>query len=207
LDRLAAEPLVIETVHPRSGKPGRVGIGKLDLQMLFGFLIKNPDTQAMLPMAIAAMDQGDFSAVAPYLLMFADFMGGMRGMPEAMDAASGISPERAARVRREASDTLLEDILNYPGPALAEALGVADLGEPFRAPLSSPVPALFLSGDRDGRTYVESHREAAAGFEHAVHVIVEGAGHDLFMASPEVGDRIATFLAGKPTSSAPIQAR
>lgn len=90
------------------------------------------------------------------------------------------------------------------GPALAEALGVRDLGEDFRAPLVMPVPPLFLSGDRDGRTYVESHRELAAGFENAVHDVVEGAGHDLFMASPEVGERIRDFLAGRPTSDEPI---
>ena len=207
LDRLHEKPVVVEARHPRTQEPARVGIGKLDLQMLLGFMIKNPDTQMTLPMWIAAMDAGDFSAVAPYLLMFAEHMRGMGGMSEAMDAASGISPERRTRVQREMVGTFLEDALNFPGDALAKPLSITDLGDTFRGPLKSDVPALFLSGDLDGRTYVQSHRELAAGFKNGVHVVVQGAGHDLFMASPEVTEHIVQFMAGGTISAGPIQAQ
>jgi pimeloyl-ACP methyl ester carboxylesterase len=126
-------------------------------------------------------------------------------MPEAMDAASGGSSARLARIAAEAPGTLLEDALNFPGVALAEALEITDLGDAFRAPLRSAVPTLLLSGDRDGRTYIESHRQLAAGLRGSIHVVVEGAGHDLFMDAPEVTARIVAFLAGQAVSPAPIR--
>ncbi len=205
LDRLDAEPIVVEAVHPRTQAKARVGVGKLDVQIILGFMIKNPDTQQALPMWIDAMDRGDFSPIAPYLLMMAGQLRGLSGMSEAMDAASGISPGRRQRILREMPGTLLEDALNFPGDALAGPLGITDLGDDFRGPLKSSVPALFLSGDLDGRTYLESHRELAAGFSNGTHVVVEGAGHDLFMSALEVSERILAFMAGREVSADPIR--
>ena len=149
------------------------------------------------------MSRGDFSALAPISLQLRQFPG-FAGMSEAMDAASGISPARAAQVAREREHALLGDLLNFPSVELAQPLGIERLPSSFRAPVQSDVPTLFLSGTLDGRTYVESHRETARGFSTATHVIIEGAGHDLFMSSPQVERRILDFLARGVTSSEPI---
>ena len=203
LDGLAEKPAKIRAVHPATGKVSEVVVGKGEIQLLTGFLVKNPDTLANLPLAYLAMSQGDFSALAPYLVEFKK-LDSMRGMPEAMDAASGMSAARRARIARERRTAVLDDLLNFPGPDLASSLRIESLPDSFRAPLTSKVPALFLSGSLDGRTYVESHREIAAGFENATHVVIENAGHDLFMVSDEVGQRIEEFLRKGETSGAPI---
>jgi pimeloyl-ACP methyl ester carboxylesterase len=119
-------------------------------------------------------------------------------MPEAMDVASGISPERLVRVREQARTSILGDALNYPMPHLQRDFGVPDLGDRFRAPLQTDVPALFLTGTLDGRTYPEEHAETIAGFSRATHVVVENAGHNLFMVSPEVTQVIVEFMKGRP---------
>lgn len=204
LARLAAAPARTRFVDPRSGEPVVVTISKLDLQRVVGYLIKNPSTLRLLRAWLPALAAGEVAALAPIVAQAASEAQGMRGMPEVMDAASGASRARQAQVRREAPGTLLEDTLNYPGLALAEALGAPDLGEAFRAPLVSAIPTLLLSGTLDGRTYVDSHRELAATLGQATHVVVEGAGHDLFLASPEVVARIVAFLAGREVSAAPI---
>ena len=202
-DSLEADPVRVTTRDPRSGAEVELVIGKGEIQSLTGYLVKNPETLRNLPLAFLAMAQGDYSALAPYLVGFKT-LSSMRGMPEAMDAASGISAERQARVERERETAVLGDLLNFPGPELAGALGIELLPDSFRAPLESKVPALFLSGSLDGRTYVESHRELAAGFSNAIHIVVENAGHDLFMSSDEVGRRIAEFLATGSTSGTAI---
>lgn len=204
LARLAAAPARASFVDPRSGQSVVVTISKLDLQRVVGYLIKNPSTLRLLRAWLPALAAGEVSALAPIVAQAASEAQGMRGMPEAMDAASGASRARQAQVRREAPGTLLEDTLNYPGLALAEALGVPDLGDDFRAPLDSAIPTLLLSGTLDGRTYVESHRELAATLGRSTHVLVEGAGHDLFLASPEVVARIVAFVGGREVSAAPI---
>ena len=68
----------------------------------------------------------------------------------------------------------------------------------FRAPVVSTVPTLFLSGTLDGRTYPESAAETAARFANGTHVLIENAGHNLFMVSPEVTEVILAFLEGRP---------
>ncbi|MCG8456559.1 MAG: alpha/beta hydrolase [Holophagales bacterium] len=205
LKRLEAEPVTSSTVDPRTGAEVSVAIGALDVRLLVGYLIKNPATLAMLPGLVTQMGAGDFSTFARFALQGRSQLRGFRGMPEAMDATSGISDERRTRVVEQAPGTLLRDALNYPGPALAAPLGLKPLPKRFRAPLESDVPALFLSGTLDGRTYVESHRELAAGFSRAAHVVVENAGHDLFLASPEVLERMRAFLAGAAVSAEPIR--
>ena len=107
----------------------------------------------------------------------------------------------------ERDSALLGDTLNFPVLPdwnYATALGITELPECFRGPLLSGVPTLFLSGTLDGRTYPSSHREMAEGFSRATFVAVEGAGHDLFMSSPDVEERILDFLAHDRTSAQPI---
>ncbi|MGY1424807.1 alpha/beta hydrolase [Lysobacter sp. A289] len=53
-----------------------------------------------------------------------------------------------------------------------------DLGEAFRAPLQSDVPALFISGTLDGRTPPGNAKALMPGFSDAAHLLVHGASHD-----------------------------
>ncbi|MEM7583072.1 MAG: alpha/beta hydrolase [Acidobacteriota bacterium] len=208
LERLEKEPIVVETQNPRGGDTVKLGIGRLDVQILTGFLIKNPETQAQIPMLYAALDSGNAAQVAPFFLRLRHYFGEtMAGMPEAMEATSSVSPARRARVLAERDQALLGDTLNLPvlpDWSLSKALGVTELPAAFRSPLRSKVPTLFLSGTLDGRTYPASHRELAAGFSRSTFLTIEGAGHDLFMSSPRVEERILDFLARGVTSEKPI---
>ncbi|MBT8472579.1 MAG: alpha/beta hydrolase [Marinicaulis sp.] len=119
-----------------------------------------------------------------------------RVMSLAMDIASGISEERLALVNEQAKTGLIGDYLNFPMPHLRGAMGL-DLGEDFRASPQSDIPTLLLSGTLDGRTYPESQQEAFSGFSNLSTVIVENAGHNLFMVSPDVSDVILRFMRGE----------
>ena len=206
-ERLEENPVSITAAHPRTGAASKITIGKLDLQLLTGYLIKNPETQADIPLMYAALEAGDFSQVAPYVLMFRGYLTGLSGMSDAMDAASSLSSHRRTQILRERGSALLGDTLNFPVLPdwnFAKALGTSELPDSFRSPIRTKVPALFLSGSLDGRTYPRSHRELALGFSNASFVTIEGAGHDLFMVSEEVEDRILEFLSRGKSSEAPI---
>jgi len=123
-----------------------------------------------------------------------------------MDAASGISPRRARRVARQAKTSLLGDALNFPIPHIdAAVLGVPELGEAFRQPVTSDVPALFLSGTLDGRTYPESAAEIASRFSRATRLIVENGGHNLLEADPAIGAAVVAFMQAKPLGTTTIR--
>ena len=83
----------------------------------------------------------------------------------------------------------------------------SNLGEAFRAPLRSDVPALFVSGTLDGRTPPANAVALLPGFSDAVHLLVRGASHDdeLWLGNPKIAAHVAGFLAGRPVIDAELE--
>ena len=199
LDRLRESPVVVD-VESR-GETVPLAITAFDVQALAANMLGGPETSMQLPSMFAAMRAGDFSAVAPWIV-WTKGPRGVDAMSAAMDAASGASLLRRARIAREARRTLLGDAINFPGPEQAAALGVPDLGPGFRAPVVSDVPVLLISGTMDGRTPVGNADEVDAGLSNSAHLVIEGAGHSdpLFLGSPLILDRMRAFFDGEPVT-------
>lgn len=152
LDQVAANPPRI-TVRLRNGEPFERTLGPFEMQLITGYMISDPDRVTSILGAYVKAAEGQYGFFSDVLQPTISF----GGMPEAMDLASGISPERLARVQAEADTALLGDALNFPVPHLRGTIPSIDLGEEFREPVVSDRPALFLSGTLDGRTYPEAH--------------------------------------------------
>lgn len=193
-ERLEANPLTV-TAGGADG-PVALTLGAFGVQYLAGGLIANPPTLSMLPGLYLALEAGDTSMMTPF---FGDVAGlfSVRGMPETMDLASGISPTRLAMVEREARTAVLGDALNFPMPHLLGVVPGIDLGEAFRAPLATRVPALLVSGSLDGRTVLEEQDEVATQFGVKSRVIVENAGHNVWESHPEVQELLVRFFRGE----------
>jgi pimeloyl-ACP methyl ester carboxylesterase len=119
-----------------------------------------------------------------------------------MDLSSGASAERLARIEREAATSLLGNAINFPAMYLSEAWGAVDLGDAFRRPLTSDVPALLLVGDLDPRTPVDNAREIASTLPHARVVVLENATHqfDLF-GDASIRECLGRFLRGEAVTT------
>jgi pimeloyl-ACP methyl ester carboxylesterase len=199
LNELEARPKSVTLTHPETGKNMTVTIGKLDLQRQIADMLFAPDTYAGLPDFIARLEQGDWTALA--LIAGADRFASMSSMMSiAMDCASGISPARKQRIAEEAKWTLLGDAIGIPFPEICEGLNIPDLGDDFRAPLRSDVPALLISGTLDGRTRPRQAEELRRTMPNATTLIIEGAGHSdpLFLSSPKILETMKAFLRGEP---------
>lgn len=154
LERLDEGPVFVDV----SGR--RVGISKFDVQRFLATRIGLIRGQSeRLPALVTWMEEGDFDDVALELLEERAGAPLWTAMSWMMDAASGASPARLARIEEEARETLLADAVNFPYPWTGEAWGSPDLGEEFRAPLVSTVPVLFLTGELDARTPASNARE------------------------------------------------
>jgi pimeloyl-ACP methyl ester carboxylesterase len=195
--RLEAQPAATKVML--KGAPAEIRMGGFGVQMLAGGLIANPQSLAMLPAMYLALDAGRTDVLAPFLGDVADLLN-LRGMPEAMDLASGISPRRLALVQREGRSAVLGETLNFPMPQLLGAIPGVDLGEGFRAPMRIDHPALLVAGSLDGRTVLAEQDEVAAQFQHKSRVIVENAGHNVFEAHPEVQGLLVRFFRGEPVA-------
>lgn len=195
-DGLERDPAPVEFISAdlRDTVPSLVSRYEVELATIDR--LQDPETMVTVPYAYRRMARGDFSVVASS----PPEVGGLEAMSEAMDAASGISEERLFRFLREDETHLLGGGDDLANAYMGAALGVPDLGETFRAPVRSEIPALFISGTLDGRTPVANAEQVLEGFPDGQHLIIENAGHsdDLFLSSPDIQEVMEAFLAERP---------
>ena len=195
MSQLEQAPIEVEA------KGTRLLIGKEGFQYLLRRDIGDTnDTRNVIRM-IRDTAKGDYAMLGAFAARrYAEVGGGAALMGFAMDCASGTSSERMARINREIAGSLLGVMTNYPFPQICEALGIQALPESFRAPVTSTVPALFISGSLDSNTPPYQAEEVRWGFPVSVHVIVENAGHESTLTLPDVRRLMVDFLLGKDVS-------
>lgn len=195
--RLEAQPGTAEIIDPTTKQKVIVPVTKAAIQALAAANI-GTETVARYPYMYYAASQGDYRPVAQWWLNFTRSTIG-NAMSFMMDCYSGATVARRERIEREAKTAILANYADQVFPEVCEAWGNPDLGDAFRAPVKSDVPALFISGTLDGRTPISNAEEYAAGFTHAHHLILEGAVHSdpLFLSSPKILTTMIAFLRGE----------
>jgi pimeloyl-ACP methyl ester carboxylesterase len=202
LDGLQRQPVRVQTINPITQQPSAVGISKFDIQHLTAQALGMEQQMRSLPRAYFKMSRGEFDDMAKVLIVMRSRAGVESAMKQMMDCSSGASPQRLARIREQANQSLLGDTINFPYPDIAEAWGNPDLGPAYRAPIQSMVPILLICGDLDARTPVANARELMAGLPAAQLIVAENGGHDLNMfGTPALRSLIAEFLHDQKISS------
>ncbi|MEM9921922.1 MAG: alpha/beta fold hydrolase [Bacteroidota bacterium] len=196
--RLKNEP-VTSSYKNRRGGMDTVSISNFELQAAIAtFYLKNPWDSKELPKVYAQMYDGDFSGIAPDVMVVKRYIfDGIRPMSLAMDMQSGISKERQQIVDQQIETSILGSTINFLLYEWMTNLDFPQLPDPFRAMPTNKVEALLLSGTMDGRTYLKSGQAIAQKFVNGQHVIIENAGHDLYMTSPLIGNMVLDFFNGR----------
>jgi pimeloyl-ACP methyl ester carboxylesterase len=206
LDRLEREPVTVQVKESTTSTSVAVSVGKFDLQLMTASKLGSLEFLSKLPAYYVAMAHGDFSWLANAIL---EVRRGWIGnaMMYLMDCASGCSKPRLTQIRREASQTLLEDLINCPFPAICDAWRNPDVGPAFRLPITSDVPTLFLSGTLDARTPVSNAEAVARGFPKSQHLIIEGVAHSIVecLCVPTLREQLITFLMDHPVAPSKIR--
>lgn len=192
----------------RLGRSERVTIGRFDAQLAIAASLGRSTTIRLLPLAIAEAERGNHDVLAELVYRVRQWLGTFNAMSLAMDIASGASGERLDLVADGERRSLLGAALNFPFPGISADLGIGVLGDNFRAPIESDVPALLISGDLDGRTPPSNADAVAAGFVDVRHLLIGNASHDddLWLAHGDIADRIAGFFAGDSMPDARLSA-
>ena len=205
-DRLDAHPETVEITDPETKLKVKVIVNKFVMQYIVANNIGTTVT-ARFPALFYRASKGDFTN--PAQVWLSETRSGIgSAMSYMMDCASGWTAARRERIAREAKGTLLEDIFNFPFPDVCTEWNAPDLGDAFRAPLRSDVPALFISGTLDARTPISNAEEYRTGFPNSTHIIIEGAVHSdpLFLSSPKIKEGMMEFLRGQPVTTTKITA-
>lgn len=204
LDRLAAQPMAVP-VELADGTV-EIPVGAHGLQMILNWDLGDGNDFPLFPALLATIDQGDPSLLAWFVRKRASRLrGGVPGLYFAMDGASGASPERWARIAREAPAAVLGNVANGLFPRGAEALGIEPLPESFRGPILSEVETLFVTGTLDSNAPPYQAEEVRWGFTRSHHIVVDNAGHEDMLVHPEVRALLADFFAGEDVSDRRVQ--
>ncbi|HEX5006943.1 MAG TPA: alpha/beta fold hydrolase [Hyphomonadaceae bacterium] len=197
--KLNAQPATVSFTPQGATAPVSVTFDGYMVQMLASQSIADPPATARLPQMYLALDKGMYERAAPLVWGMRQQVAGFRGMPDAMDLASGATAARLKLVTKEAETALLSDTLNFPMPQVMGIRPQIDLGDKFRAPFTSDIRALFISCTLDGRTYPEEAEEEIKGFRNRSRLIVENGGHNIYEADQRVADAVLAYFKGQPT--------
>lgn len=197
--KLNASPATVGYTPAGATAPISITFDGFAVQLLTSSLTADPSGFAGVPLMYRALDNGEYDKVAGRLNGFRQQFAAFRGMPEAMDLASGATAARLALTNREAETSLLGDALNFPMPHVMGVRPQIDLGDDFRAPFKSNIPALFISGTLDGRTYPDEAAEETKGFANRRRLVVANGGHNIYEADTRIADAVVSFFKGGPT--------
>jgi pimeloyl-ACP methyl ester carboxylesterase len=198
--RLEREPMVVQVRTPAGGMVP-IAVGPFGLRFLLRVDVGDASDLVVFPRLLWSIDQGDPSVLAWFVNKRAGIVLGIHGMSQAMDASSGVSDGRRALIAEQSRTSRFADVVNFPPSVPLEWWGLRRLDDAFRAPLVSPVRALFVSGDLDFNTPPWQAEEMRWGMTDAVHLVVANAGHEqtLFQNDTAV-PVLVDFLAGKDVS-------
>ncbi|HVS32761.1 MAG TPA: alpha/beta fold hydrolase [Thermoanaerobaculia bacterium] len=194
--KLSAEPVTVRVRDARTKSDIELPVGATALRR---FLLQDfGDTSDLphFPAMIHQLDRGETALFSWFVEKRWNGLGRGSAMYFAMDCASGVSPARRARIDQEARHSVMGNEMNAGYSDLCPQLGIADLGEEFRQPVVTGVPALFISGALDANTPPFQAEELRWGFTSSTHLVVENAGHEQTLPEPAVQKAIVDFLKG-----------
>jgi pimeloyl-ACP methyl ester carboxylesterase len=205
LTRFAKEPVTVQITDQRTKKPVDVRVGKNGLQFLIMRDLGDTNDLPIFPAWFYTMHQGDYSILARFVeRRYNQYGAGISVMPIVMDAASGTSKQRMAKIEAEAKTALLGSMVNFPFPGIDDAVGSPDLGDNFRSPIRTNVPTLFISGTLDNNTPPFQADEVRRTFRTSTHLVVETAGHESMLVAERVQQTIVEYLRGADVAKAKL---
>ena len=198
LNQFDKNPVTLTVTDRRTKQMVKVTVGKVALQALLQGLSDGRAVSSM-PAFYYTINQGDYSLLTRNVEGIYNSLSGSgnSAMSVAMSCSGGYSPERLARVQKEAQTSLVGNTINLQlTPDICRLVSNPDLGSEYRTRLWSTLPTLFLSGTLDGTTPPFQAEEVRWGFPNSVHLIVENAGHESLPAI-EVQSVIVDFFKGQ----------
>ncbi|HEV7643208.1 MAG TPA: alpha/beta fold hydrolase [Pyrinomonadaceae bacterium] len=198
MDRLEKEPATVTITDRRTRKPVDIKVSKFGLQFLIMRDLGDTNDLPIFPAWFYTMDKGDYSILKTFAeRRYNQFGGGISLMTVMMDAASGTTKERAARIEREAKTALLGKMVNFPSLNVEGVSDNVDLGDEYRSALRTAVPTLFVSGELDNNTPPWQADEVRKFFTKSIHLVVGNAGHESTLVDPRMQQVMVDYLNGK----------
>lgn len=177
--KLDAAPVEVDYRDPATGEAKREtlsGQTVVGLSFLFSYM---PQAAALLPVVV---DEASKERYGPLMALASMGQGSMQGSMNRPMQWSVICAEDADRWRPDPRDaqTVLGEDFSRPFFSVCQHWPRGTRPAGFGKPLSTPVPALLMSGELDPVTPPEYGARVAKSLPNARHLVLEGQGHNVF---------------------------
>jgi len=186
IQRADETPIQVSLESPDSGEMITISLDGDDLRSFTRGYSRGTSWRFIMPawpLDILALLDGNFSYAARSLVRDHLFTRLRDAAYYQIDCASGISQERGKILRSDLAADLVGPLWEYYDSHCSA--WDADLGEDFRAPFSTDVPALLINGDWDTSTPYENAQEVRSYFQNHRFVHVRGGSHGAFREARE----------------------
>lgn len=204
LHRLDEHPVSL-SIEDNDGERKTILLGGDGLRYLLRRDLGDTNDLPVIPAGVRLLLDGDDRLVSLLAQRRFREIGGVGLMGLLMDCGSGARGERLERIRQEEPQSLLGAMMNTWFPDVCAVLPDMDLGDDFRSRYHSGVETLFLSGTLDANTPPYQAEYVGWGWPNATHLVVDHAGHESIMSSPDVQAVIVDFFSGEDVSDRRVE--
>lgn len=203
-DRFARGPVKVEVTNPKTGKAEAVVLGLEDFQAALV-----PEDNEAWPAFVLALYHGHYEGWARAEI--ANRRGPLFSTPinPLIDSGLGVSAARNHLLHTDPATHFLGAWNFGPHQGSRASWPTPDFGDVLRTPAASPIPVVFLNGDWDVSTPIESMLEIAPYFRGSRTVIVHRDEHAqpsrLTRNHPEVFAAILEFFRSGKTDKLPSE--
>jgi pimeloyl-ACP methyl ester carboxylesterase len=179
LRQSAKEPVTVALTDGETGQPVDIRLTRNGLAQILRYMLYNPQAASLLPLKVHLAAQGNWKPLAENARSLA-FRGGTSladGYYLSLTCSEDVPFIREDEIPAAVQGTFLGDLRIRKQQAACEAWPVPPVSRAFLDPVTSDVPTLLLSGERDPVTPPGNAERAARTLRNSLQVIVPDGGH------------------------------
>ncbi|HYO15420.1 MAG TPA: alpha/beta fold hydrolase, partial [Thermoanaerobaculia bacterium] len=193
LERAGKDPMTVPVTDRETGKPVEVRLTRSAVAQALRAMLYSPVAAARLPFKVHRAAQGDWKPLAETAHAWAAGVAGLAdGYYLSLTCAEELPFIRENEIPAAVQGTFLGDFRIRAQQVACAAWPVPPVGREFLEPVTSDVPVLLISGERDPVTPPGNAEHAARTLKNSLHVVVPDAGHSF--SGIEGGEHIIDLI-------------
>jgi len=179
LRQIEREPVAVALTGAETGEPMEVRLTRNGLAQTLRYMLYIPSSASLVPLEVHLAAQGDWKPLAESARFYAGTLNSLAsGYYLALTCSEDLPFIREDEVPAAIEGTFLGDFRIRAQQAACAVWPVPPVGREFLEPVTSGVPVLLISGERDPVTPPGNAERAARTLKNSVHVVVPDAGHN-----------------------------
>lgn len=189
LRKAEKEPATVVLADIGTGKPVEIRLTRAGVAQMLRYMLYSPLGAALLPLEVHLAAQGDWKPLAERALRLASAPPSVlaNGYQFALTCSEDLPFIREDEIPAAVQGTFLGDFRIRKQREVCAVWPVPPVGREFLDPVTSNVPVLFLTGERDPVTPPSNAERAARTLPNSLQVVVPDGGH-LYMGIEGAGE-------------------